>query len=59
MGRLRGTSPRAARRPGAGTKADTSPPYRATSRSRREAMNEWFELDGMNRVSTPDSDRFI
>src|SRR5579883_3069353 len=44
---------------GLGTKADTSPPNLATSRSRREAMNECFELVGMKRVSTPDSCRFI
>src|SRR5579875_3856153 len=39
---------------GGGTRAVTSPPNRATSRSSLEARNEWVELVNMNRVSIPD-----
>ena len=42
-----------------GTKAETSPPKRATSRTSLEATNEYFELVGMKMVSTPERWLFI
>ena len=42
-----------------GTKAETSPPKRATSRTSLEATKEYFELVGMKIVSTPERWLFI